>query len=486
MKRVEFYMQKFAYQTSQIVVALPGRESEEIIFEDFPAERLVLPEDENTGAYAAIAATIVHKYSPHWVFYTLGPGGNNATNAIDACVGDKIPVIFVFAQTEEERIHFGATHQCADHVSIAKALGVKYACQVFAADVPLLPSILRNAVSHALTEPLGPAVLSIPIDVLAVEYDFPEVDEQPLQLATPDDPMDVQPAVAAFLQAENPIFLVGNQLLRDGLVNQFRALVKLTGAGVVQAYDCVGVLPSDHPNLLYTATSYAGGISGVDVNDLVFEPTDCIISFGFDWKDDLSNKHLRHGRRKINWAFSASIPDAERGLFDGYINGDLPTSFSTFFNTVSSRLTEKFNPHDVSAYWQALKSLSSQASENVGVNIVGLCRAINAQQDGSIILASDVGLFRHYLIMLTETRGLDENLPVQLILSPYASSFGTGIGYGIGAALSCENPVIAVCGDGGFNHAVGALRTIAAKREQLTNLVLIVFDNSENFLIGGV
>ena len=70
MKRVEFYMQKFAYQTSQIVVALPGRESEEIIFEDFPAERLVLPEDENTGAYAAIAATIVHKYSPHWVFYT--------------------------------------------------------------------------------------------------------------------------------------------------------------------------------------------------------------------------------------------------------------------------------------------------------------------------------------------------------------------------------------------------------------------------------
>jgi thiamine pyrophosphate-dependent acetolactate synthase large subunit-like protein len=99
------------------IFGVPGRESEAILFNEYQDINLILTSVENTAGFAAYSyAQITGKTQV--VFTTIGPGIANMGNVIYSACSDRVPLIFITAQVERDRIFPNHTHQCIDAVAM--------------------------------------------------------------------------------------------------------------------------------------------------------------------------------------------------------------------------------------------------------------------------------------------------------------------------------------------------------------------------------
>ncbi|MDB5072336.1 MAG: Acetolactate synthase large subunit, partial [Candidatus Eremiobacteraeota bacterium] len=159
----EYLLRYLAQRGITHVFGVVGREAAAILFDEPNAPEFILTRHEFTAGVAAdVQARITG--TPAACFATLGPGITNLSTAVACAFLDRSPLIAIGAQAETTDGVPGQTHQCIDNVALMRPI-TKYSAEIRSAD-ELVPE-LEKCLAVAMEEPLGPAFISIPIDVLS-------------------------------------------------------------------------------------------------------------------------------------------------------------------------------------------------------------------------------------------------------------------------------------------------------------------------------
>ncbi|WP_445628558.1 thiamine pyrophosphate-binding protein [Nostoc sp. DSM 114167] len=457
------------------IFAVPGREAESILFNESPNLHIVLTAIELTAGFAAYAYAII-SHKTQVVFSTLGPGAANLANAIYSAYADRVAIVFITAQVEREKCYYNHTHQCMDAVKMYEPIS-KFAYEI--GDVTEIRDVIENAFEITQKEPKGPAIISIPIDVIKQRISY-KISPSKLAIKKINqsnlDIDSIDKVVSVLQNAKQPLVYVGNQVIRSGCVELIRRLCENYNLPMVSAYDAKGVLPTNHELNYFACTSYAQGILGINADEIIFSPVDCVIAFGYDWKDDVfPDKHFSYGIEKILIGFSSVMPEKIRSQFLD-IPGNLEENLITLLHKLDKQNLSFRKPYNITLLKEAIKK--KQANLEAPQGLINIISVINAINETSALLISDVGTFRHYAVLFSNTEK-----PNFFLTSAGSSSFGTGLPLGLGTCLACRNhetKIIVLTGDGGFNSIIGDLRTL--KNLDLS-IVIIVLNNNKNGLI---
>ncbi|MBL6455566.1 thiamine pyrophosphate-binding protein [Belnapia sp. T6] len=212
------------------------------------AIRYVMARGEMGGAHMADAYARV---SGHLgvIFSSTGPGAANAVPGLAEAMFGGSPVLHITGQTATKYLDrdMGTVHDLPGQTAMLGAVS-KSAFRIRSAGEAL--GVLTRAATLALTPPMGPVSLEIPIDIQRTAIARPaELDRLvlPIPPALPPDPAALDEAAAILSRARRPMLWLGNGAKAAG--PQAMRLMAL-GFGAVSSWNGRGIVPEDHPMTL--------------------------------------------------------------------------------------------------------------------------------------------------------------------------------------------------------------------------------------------
>ncbi len=467
------------------VFGVVGREAASILFDEVEGIDFVLTRHEFTAGVAAdVLARITGRPQACWA--TLGPGMTNLSTGIATSVLDRSPVIALAAQSESHDIFPNDTHQCLDSVSIIAPMS-KYAVELQRPHE--ITDLVDSAVSAAMTEPVGPSFISLPVDLLgSCEGIDTSVPNPPA--ITPAKPTGAvadgwqaaaDRAAELLTRAEHPVLVVGAAAIRSGAVPAIRALAERLNIPVITTYIAKGVLPHGHELNYGAVTGYMDGILDFPALDTLFAPVDLVLTLGYDYAEDLRPSMWQRGTEKKTVRVSPTanpVPRVYRPDVD--VVTDV-LAFVEHLQAATASLAAK-ERHDIAPLRaRVAEFLTDPQAYEDGMRVHQVIDSMNTVMaetagSGEGTIVSDIGFFRHYGVLFARA-----DQPFGFLTSAGCSSFGYGIPAAMGAQLARPGqPTFLIAGDGGFHSNSADLETIA--RLGLP-IVTVVVNNDTNGLI---
>ncbi|MFC9245924.1 thiamine pyrophosphate-binding protein [Streptomyces sp. NPDC057136] len=466
------------------VFGVVGREAASILFDEVEGIEFVLTRHEFT---AGVAADVLARISgrPQACWATLGPGMTNLSTGIATSILDRSPVIALAAQSESHDIFPNDTHQCLDLVAIAKPM-TKYAVELERPHE--ITDLVDSAVSAAMTEPVGPSFISLPVDLLGSSEGIDLEGRPPARTpAKPTGMVDADwksaadEAVELLRGAKHPVLAVGAAAIRSGAVDAIRALAERLNIPVITTYIAKGILPHEHELNYGAVTGYMDGILGFPALETLFAPVDVVLTVGYDYAEDLRPSMWARGQEKKTVRISPTpnpIPRVYRPTID--VVTDV-LAFVEHVDAATADLAAK-DRHDIAPLRARIAEFLADPSEyEDGMRVHQVMDSMNevmaeAAGPGRGTIVSDIGFFRHYGVLFARA-----DQPFGFLTSAGCSSFGYGIPAAIGAQMARPGePTFLIAGDGGFHSNSADLETIA--RLNLP-IVTVVVNNDTNGLI---
>jgi acetolactate synthase-1/2/3 large subunit/N2-(2-carboxyethyl)arginine synthase len=366
------------------------------------------------------------------------------------------------------------THQCVDNVAVMRPLS-KLAVEI--ERVAEIPQHVAAAAEIALSEPLGPAFLSVPIDLMSEDIDEATADAELARHAGASgrpapapDPAKLRELHAMLAAARRPVAVVGNAVVRQGATSELRQLVERHGIPVVCTLASKGALPDDHPFALGAMNRYIDKLLGGRILDRVFEGADLIVLVGYDMAEDIEPVHWSAARgARVALLGPADNPIPRLVRADLTIVGDLRQTLAALGEDAASGGSRREPP----PFIEELRQLRERAQNGTraedgtrgpGEIVAAARRALG--KDG--IFVSDIGLHKQYAGLLSETRE-----PNTFLCSNGLGSMGFGMAAALGAKLACpDRQVMAFCGDGGFLSNSQDVETLVRLRVPIALVVL--------------
>jgi thiamine pyrophosphate-dependent acetolactate synthase large subunit-like protein len=426
-----------------------------------PTPRLTNVRHEQTAVYAAdgwarasgrLGAAVV----------TTGPGAANTMAAFGEAAASGSPIVLIASEVPlrltDQRLR-RTLHQSPDQAGmfrpLAKAIFKPRAPQDVAQD-------LGRAIAVALTPPRGPVYMDIPTDVLSapaapvfspVQLPAPFVDEKALDQS------------ANFINSARSVAIwAGGGVVNAAASSQLASLAAHLQAPVFTTFSSRGVLgPADPCNVGLPPHE-------PEVEDLLAS-AEVLLGIGTDFDGMMTkNAKLRLPRTIID----VNV-DLERTSF-GY-DGVLPVLGDA--KVAIEGLLKVTRPRD-SGLISALPALRQRVwgrlrSDPRTQQACSFVNSVEQAATGVAAVVNDMTIPGYWL----------ENYyqPERERVIQYPMGWGT-LGYSlpasIGAALSSDQPVLAVSGDGGFMFALGELATIVEQGLAIT--VLLVNDGGYGML----
>ncbi|MFD6281169.1 thiamine pyrophosphate-binding protein [Streptomyces sp. NPDC060209] len=467
----------------ETVFGVVGREAASILFDEAPGIDFVLTRHEFTAGVAAdVLARITGRPQACWA--TLGPGMTNLATGVATSILDRSPVIALAAQSESHDIFPNDTHQCLDSVAVMRPM-TKYAVELQRPDE--ITDLVDSAVAAAMTEPVGPSFISIPVDLLGTDVDASvthpaaQTPAKPVGAVQAGWEATADEAAALVAGAEHPVFVVGAAAIRSGAVPAIRALAERLHVPVITTYIAKGVLPHGHHLNYGAVTGYMDGILSFPALETLFGPADVIVTLGYDYAEDLRPSMWTRGGEKKTVRVSPTvnpIPRVYRPDVD--VVTDV-LAFVEHLDAATSDLAEK-TPHDIAPLRERIAEFLADPTEyEDGMRVHQVMDSMNTVMEetaaaGEGTIVSDIGFFRHYGVLFARA-----DQPFGFLTSAGCSSFGYGIPAAIGAQMARPGqPTFLIAGDGGFHSNSADLETIA--RLNLP-IVTVVVNNDTNGLI---
>jgi len=388
---------------------------------------------------------------------STGPGAANAAGALVEARFAGSPVLHLTGQTataDLDREH-GTVHDVPDQLgmlaSVSKsAYRMRDAGEAF--------GLLMRAAAEALTPPMGPVSLEIPIDVQRTPIDRPVgLDDLRLPVPAPDagDPASLDAIAELAASARRPLLWVGNGGKHAGA-----AVARLAelGFAVVTSMNGRGVLPEDHPMTL-------GAFNNVPLVEAFYGSVDLLLVAGGRLRGhetrDLTLA-LPERRVQIDIDPAANGRTYSSELFHA---GEAGAALTALADRLEGRLQPAPGWRDEVA---ALK-----------VEVVSAYRdGLGAYRDFAATLRDvmpDDALWVRDVTIANSTWG-NRLFPVygpEANVYPVGAAIGPGLALGIGAALAAPGrKAVALCGDGGFFLNISELWTAAQQRPQVVFLVM--------------
>jgi N2-(2-carboxyethyl)arginine synthase len=447
------------------IFGVPGREGEYIRFNETPGIEYISTHLEfNGGLIADYLARITQTVQV--CFCTLGPGATTAFTPLASSRLNFSPTIFIFAQVEHDNIFYNLTHQCVDQVSMAQPLA-KWAYELKSPEE--LIDVLNKAFAIALEEPVGPVVLSIPIDFFSAEIPVSNINVLSLNKAFfIDQEVNQEQIIRAhklLSEAQAPICLIGYETIRAEAQNDVIAFCEQWNIPMITSANAKGILKESHPLNLGAVSPYMAGILGSEtVLDDLFASKDLIVTVGYQYVDDIYPSMWNRGTLKKLIHISAFCPTPLEPQYKPDVSclGKIQESF----HLLKQFVAEPKSIPNTNVYKNRIKVIYNEKTADKSLSIFHLIKTINDNlQEG--IFVTDVGFFKHYAILFAQPQTAG-----QFITDAGLSSFGTGLGAAAAAQIAHpDKTIFLLCGDGGFQASSCDLSTLV--QQQLPLIIII-------------
>ncbi len=391
---------------------------------------------------------------------TTGPGAANALGATGEAWASHSPVLVVATDIpttlRRTGVYRGVLHETRDQAAMFAPV-VKETVRVGAADQ--IAAAVARAAAAALEPPTGPVYLEIPTDLLRARRIVRSSSGRRTtqDLTNPGGRGSTQ-AAALCVAAERPLLWVGGGAkdAREGVA----ALATALGAPVIETYSARGVLDPGHP-------SWLGLPPHLPEVGALWDEADLVVAVGSDL-DGMMTQNFAQPQPPRLVALNVDAADAAKSYaVDVVIEGDAAQTAAALAQALPSG--EK--PPSLAARRSA--ALERLRAEEPAA--VAWLDTMEEALDPETVVFADMCIPGYWLAAMHPFAR-----PRRLAYPVGWGTLGFAFPASIGAALAQADPVLCVCGDGGFMFAAGELATVAQERAPLT--VLVVDDGGYGML----
>lgn len=391
-------------------------------------------------------------------FSSTGPGAANACGALVEARFAGAPLLHITGQTASGNIDRkqGTVHDVYDQLGMLEATS-KSAYRIRSAETAL--GTLIRAATDALSPPMGPVSIEIPIDIQRQTITRPmELDHLTLPIPTPRTASDAELSAMAEMiaTAKRPVLWTGSGARQSRSAVQ--AMVEL-GIPLVTSWNGRGVMPEDNPMAL-------GGLGTSPQAIAFYEEVDLMIVAGSRMRghetNDMSAKlparmiHIdidpeAKGRTYGSELFACADAGATLGALASRLAGRMQVA-----GDHASRFTD-MKTEGRRAYLEYLGPYAPFPA------------AVRKAMPANSVFCRDVTLNNTtWGNRLFEMDNHTNNV------YPIGAAIGPGLSMGIGAALASGRKVVAMTGDGGFQMNVSEIWTAQQER---ADVVIMVMDD---------
>ena len=390
---------------------------------------------------------------------TSGPGAANALGATGEAHASGSPVLVIatdIATTlRRPGVHRGVLHETRDQAAMFAPV-VKQTFVAQRADE--LGELTERAARLALTAPSGPVYLQIPTDLLSarcapVSAGSPVPSTPPAPPAPPPDA--IERAAAAIARSERPLVWVGGGAVRADAGAAVAELAARIHAPVLETYGGRGLIPREHPSWvgLPPHVPEAGGL---------WDEADLVIAVGTDF-DGMTTQNWLQPAPPSLIAVNVDAADAVKNYAaDVVLEGDAREVCERLCAVVAARAPRPDAPSPA-ALRAAVHAQIAQEEPQAAELLTTLERVMTPRTR----VFADMCVAGYWAGAF-----LPFGAPRRLAYPVGWGTLGFAFPASVGAAAAGEDPVLAICGDGGFLFACGELATIAQERIPLTTLIV--------------
>jgi acetolactate synthase-1/2/3 large subunit len=403
---------------------------------------------------------------------TSGPGATNLLTAIGSCYFDSTPAVFITGQVNRherkgKRDIRQLGFQETDIVTIARPI-TKAAWMVESPEA--VPEMLERAFATALGERPGPVLLDIPMDVQLADITVDML--EPAQASKADEAAvgalseEVDQLLVSLRAARRPLILAGGGLRCANATDAFRQLVGELSVPVVHSLMGVDVLPHDEDLRVGMIGTYGNRWA-----NLAMGRSDCLLVLG-------SRLDIRQTGSDVA-AFEAGRTifqvDVHAGEMNQRVTGchAICSDLNPFLAAMRPRLAgrDRIDRSEWCAEIATLRERWPDTAETQGapgINPNAFMHALSRASAPASAFAVDVGQHQMWA-----AQSLRLGPHQRFLTSGGMGSMGFALPASIGIAFaSSPSPVVVVAGDGGFQHNIHELQTIAHHRLPIKMVVL--------------
>jgi acetolactate synthase-1/2/3 large subunit len=374
---------------------------------------------------------------------------------------ESVPVLLVTGQNPLSTLDRGHElfHELRDSLAVAGSVS-GYVAR--ATRVSEIPQIVREAIRSMTVQRPRPAVIEVPLDVLAAEADVelpaPEAVSRPS-----GDSTAIARAVELLRAAERPLILAGGGVVSAAGEQPLRRLAELLGAPVITSPFAKGVIPEDHPLALGDGWGrldelYAGVLDRADLALLAGTRLDVLTD---------AKQGAGLPQRLIQIDLDPLVIGRHRPVEIGIV-GDAALVLGALASQLEARNEARPGWLDTSAFRARRRAWLTERAGPV-VEIVDQLRAALPTD---AVVVDDLTLVGYWAPILFEVYQ-----PRTLLHAGTYGTLGYALPVAIGAKIACpRQAVVAIAGDGGFLYTVQELAT--ARAEQLDLIILLFNDQA--------
>ena len=435
----------FGMPGGEVLVLLEALRAEGIAFH--------LVKHENAGGFMAEGAWHATG-APGILLTTVGPGLANAVNAVANAFQEQVPMIVLSGCIDAgEAAQF--THQVIDQQALM--------APITKASIRVAPGAAAQAVgkalSLALSDPMGPVHLDLPVGIAGTGAPDAAVAPVPVRGGWTDT-ASLEVAAAMLRRAERPVILAGMGAVQHGAGDAIAALARGRGIPVLTTYKAKGLMDERDPLCL-------GGHGLSPLSDRhvlpLLQASDCVVLAGYD-PIEMRSGWIRPFAAEA--AIDLCHARIEHGMHGAALRvvGDVAQMVGALHGALGAAGGAVWPGGEPATARAALKEAFADRGD-WGVHAV--FATLRAAVPEAAVATVDSGAHR---ILMSQM--WDCTRPGALLQSSAFCTMGVAVPLAAGVAAAVDVPVLAVVGDAGFDMTAGELATLRDLGRQITIVVL--------------
>ncbi len=448
--------------------------------------RYYMTRNEQASVHIAMAyAKMKNRLGTFACISSIGPGATNMVTGAACATINRIPVLImpgdifagrrvapVLQQLESPLSQDVSVNDCFKPVS-------KYWDRISRPEqlITALPEVMRVLTSPADT---GAVILSLPQDVQAEAFDFPEEMFRKKTWRIPRPRPDLgllQEAASLIRSSEKPVIIAGGGVLYSEATAVLKKLAETTGIPVTETFAGKGSLPYNHPLNLG-----AVGVTGTPGANEYTEAADLVIGIGTRYSDFTTASKTAFRNPQVRF-ININIAEFDAWKHGGLaLTGDARACLDELLSLILDyRVADAYRERvaQLAGEWDELVSRFYTVSGNVPVTqaeVVGAVNSFAGPRDVVLCAAGSLPGDLHKLWRTRDTKGFH--------LEYGYSTMGYECAAGIGAKMACpDREIYVMVGDG--NYLMMNSEIVTAIQEGI-RFTIILLNNNGFASIGGL
>ena len=394
------------------------------------------------------------------VFTSTGVAAGNAAGSLVEAQTAGTPILHITGQIETQHLdkNHSFIHEARDQLTMLKAVSKK----AYRVDSPKTAlSTFKDAVCVALTAPMGPVSVEVPIDIQQALIEWPDSLEPLIIKKLQPEIGKIKELAIKLMRAKRPLIWLGGGARH---ASKEVARLAMMGFGFVSSVQGRGIISEDHPQTL-------GAFNMYGCVEEFYNSCDAMLVVGSRLR---GNETLKYKLGLPSPLYQIDVDNAARNdrpyIPDYFVQGDSQASLANLADALENKMNIDLD------FIKDLQTARAQAEDFLRSGLSPyekLVDTIQLKAGKDFIWARDVTIsnstWGNRGVFISGSRDGVHAL---------GGGIGQGLQMAIGAAIAApEKTVFCLVGDGGLQVNIGELATAA---QENVNIIMILM-NSQNY-----